>query len=84
MMQAAVKAKTEYNNIRTIASKAMGGTPGQAFQAQVHVSQAKRTLSMALGMKVPTPQVDNADEAPFAATDVAGPTLGLSFTIEPM
>jgi hypothetical protein len=33
MMQAAVKANTEYTNIRTIASKAMGGTPGQAFQA---------------------------------------------------
>jgi hypothetical protein len=45
MMQAAVKAKTEYTNIRTIASKAMGGTPGQAFQAQVHVSQAERTLT---------------------------------------
>jgi hypothetical protein len=45
MMQAAVKAETEYTNIRTIASKAMGRTPGQAFQAQVHVSQAERTLT---------------------------------------
>jgi hypothetical protein len=44
MMQATVKAKTEYTNIRTIVSKAMGGTPGQAFQAQVPVSQTKRTL----------------------------------------
>jgi hypothetical protein len=45
MMQAMVKAKTEYTNIRTIASKAMGGTPGQAFQAQVCVSQAERILT---------------------------------------
>jgi hypothetical protein len=45
MMQAMVKAKTEYTNIRTIASKAMGGTPGQVFQAQVHANQAKRTLT---------------------------------------
>ncbi len=45
MMQAAVKAKTEYTNIRTIGSEAMGGTPGRAFQAQVCVSQAKRTLT---------------------------------------
>jgi hypothetical protein len=30
MMQAAVKAKTDYTNIRTIASEIMGGTPGQA------------------------------------------------------
>ncbi len=38
MMQATVKAKTEYTNIRTIGSEAMGRTPGQAFQAQVHAS----------------------------------------------
>jgi hypothetical protein len=43
-----------------------------------------RLPNMALGMKVPTPQVDDADKAPFAAMDVAGPTLGLSLTIEPM
>jgi hypothetical protein len=45
MMQAAVKAETKYTNIRTIASKAMGGTPRQAFQAQAHASQAERTLT---------------------------------------
>ncbi len=45
MMEAAVKAKTEYTNIRTIASKAMGRTPGQALQAQVHASQAKWRLT---------------------------------------
>jgi hypothetical protein len=38
MMHAVVKAETECTNIRSIASKAMGETPGQAFQAQVHVS----------------------------------------------
>ncbi len=44
MMQASVKAKTEYTNIRTIASEVMGWTPGQAFQA-IRVSQAKWTLT---------------------------------------
>ena len=45
MMQAAVKAESEYDNIRAIASEAVGGTPGQAFQAQVNASQAERTLT---------------------------------------
>ncbi len=45
MMQAAVKAESEYDNIRAIASKAVGGAPGQAFQAKVNASQAKRTLT---------------------------------------
>jgi hypothetical protein len=45
MMQAAVKAETKYTNIRTIASKAMSGTPGRAFQAQAHASQVEWTLT---------------------------------------
>ncbi len=45
MMQAAVKAESEYDNIRAIASEAVGRTPGQAFQAKVNASQAERTLT---------------------------------------
>jgi hypothetical protein len=43
MLQAAIRAKTEYNNIRTIASEAIGA--GQAFSTQVNMSQAERTIS---------------------------------------
>ncbi len=39
MLQAAIQAKMEYNNIRTIASEAIGA--GQAFSTQVNVSQAE-------------------------------------------
>ena len=44
MLQAALRAKTEYNNIRAIASEA-SGLGGQAFSAQVNASQAKKTIS---------------------------------------
>ncbi len=39
MLEAAIQAKTEYNNIRTIASEAIGA--GQAFSTQVNASQAE-------------------------------------------
>jgi hypothetical protein len=45
MMQAAVKAESENDSIRATASEAVGGTPGQAFQAKVNASQAERTLT---------------------------------------
>ena len=44
MLQATLHAKTEYNNIRAIASEA-SGLSGQAFSAQVNTSQAKKTIS---------------------------------------
>jgi hypothetical protein len=43
MLQAAICAKTEYTNIRTIASEALGA--GQAFSARVNASQAEKTIS---------------------------------------
>ncbi len=43
MLQAAIHVETEYANIRTIASEAID--TGQALSAQVHVSQAKKTIS---------------------------------------
>ena len=43
MLQAAIRAETEYTNIRTIASEALGA--GQAFSAQVNASQAEKTIS---------------------------------------
>jgi len=43
MLQAAIRAETEYTNIRTIASEALSA--GQAFSAQVNASQAKKTIS---------------------------------------
>ncbi len=45
MMQAAVKAESQYNNVRAIAIETVGGALGQAFQAKVNASQAKRTLT---------------------------------------
>ncbi len=45
MMQAAVKAESQYNNVRVIAIEAVGGALGQAFQAKVNASQAERTLT---------------------------------------
>jgi hypothetical protein len=42
MLQAAILAKTEYNNIKPIANEAIGA--GQAFSAQVNASQAERTI----------------------------------------
>ncbi len=45
MMQAAVKAESQYDNVRAIAIEAVGRAPGQAFQAKVNASQAKRTLT---------------------------------------
>ncbi len=43
MLQAAIRTKTEYTNIRTIASEAIGA--GQAFSAQVNASQAEKTIA---------------------------------------
>ena len=43
MLQAAIRAETEYTNIGTIASEALGA--GQAFSVQVNVSQAEKTIS---------------------------------------
>jgi hypothetical protein len=45
MLQAALRAKTEYNNIRAIASDASGFGSGQAFSAQVYASQAEKTIT---------------------------------------
>jgi hypothetical protein len=47
MLQAAIRAKMEYTNIRTIASEAIGA--GQAFSTQVNASQAKKTISQYKG-----------------------------------
>jgi hypothetical protein len=44
MLQAALCAKTEYNNIRAIALEA-SGFGSQAFSAQVNTSQAEKTIS---------------------------------------
>jgi hypothetical protein len=44
MLHATLRAKTEYNNIRAIASEA-SGLGGQAFPAQVNASQAEKTIS---------------------------------------
>jgi hypothetical protein len=43
MLQAAIRAETEYTNIRTIASEALGA--GQAFSTQVNASQPEKTIS---------------------------------------
>jgi hypothetical protein len=43
MLQATIRAETEYTNIRTIASEALSA--GQAFSAQVNASQAEKTIS---------------------------------------
>ncbi len=46
MLQAALRAETEYNNIRAIALEASGFGSGQTFSAQVNASQeAKKTIS---------------------------------------
>jgi hypothetical protein len=45
MLQAALQAKTEYNNIRAIACKTSGFGGGQAFSTQVHASQAEKTIA---------------------------------------
>ena len=47
MLQAAISAKTEYTNIRTIVSEAIGA--GQAFSAQVNASHAEKTISQYKG-----------------------------------
>jgi hypothetical protein len=44
MLQAALCAETEFNNIRTIVSEVYGGG-GQAFPAQVNASQCKKTMT---------------------------------------
>jgi hypothetical protein len=44
MLQAALRAKTEYINIRAIASEA-SGFGGQVFTAQVNASQAEKTIT---------------------------------------
>ena len=44
MLQAAIRAKMEYTNIRTIAASEASGT-GQAFSTQVNASQAEKTIS---------------------------------------
>ena len=43
MLQATLHNKTEYNNIRAIASEA-SGLGSQAFSAQVNASQAEKTI----------------------------------------
>jgi hypothetical protein len=43
MLQAALHAKTEYNNIRAIVSEA-SGVGGQVFSAQVNAIQAEKTI----------------------------------------
>jgi hypothetical protein len=43
MLQAAIRAETEYANTRTIASEAI--CAGQAFSAQVNANQAEKTIS---------------------------------------
>jgi hypothetical protein len=45
MLQAALRAETEYNNIRAIASEASGLGSGQTFSAQVNASQAEKTIT---------------------------------------
>ncbi len=44
MLQAALCAETEFNNIKTIASEVYGGG-GQAFPVQVYASQCKKTMT---------------------------------------
>jgi hypothetical protein len=44
MHQATLCTKSEYNNIRAIASK-VNGFGGQAFSAQANASQAKKTIN---------------------------------------
>jgi hypothetical protein len=44
MLQAALCAEMEFNNIRNIASEVYGGG-GQAFPAQVNASQCKKTMT---------------------------------------
>jgi hypothetical protein len=44
MLQAALRAKSKYNNIRAIALEASGFGSGQAFSAQVSTSQAETTI----------------------------------------
>jgi hypothetical protein len=44
MLQAALRAESEYNNIRAIASEASGFGSGQAFSTQVSASQAETTI----------------------------------------
>jgi hypothetical protein len=44
MHQAALRAKSEYNNIRAIASK-LNGFGGQAFSAQANASKAEKTFN---------------------------------------
>jgi hypothetical protein len=86
MMQAAVKAESQYNSVRAIAIEAVGGAPGQAFQAKVNASQAKRTLTQyGTGGDIVLPRpMDALVVAPSAASGVAGPTLGCSLKTEPM
>jgi hypothetical protein len=43
MHQATLRAESEYNNIRAIASK-VNGFGGQAFSAQANASQAEKTI----------------------------------------
>jgi hypothetical protein len=43
MLQATILVETEYTNIRTITSEAIGA--GQAFSAQVNASQAEKTIA---------------------------------------
>jgi hypothetical protein len=75
MLQAAIRAKMEYTNIRTIASEAIGA--GQAFSTQVNASQAKKTISqLRAEMKGPTGLVAQRAMAFFVAMGVAGLTLG--------
>ncbi len=71
MLQATLRAETEFNNIRTIASEVYDGG-GQAFPVQVNVSQCKKTMSpYSNGTKGPTSQAALQGAFPFIVTVVA-------------
>jgi hypothetical protein len=53
MLQAALRAKMEYNNIRAVALKA-SGFGSQAFTAQVNASQAEKPLPTTATTIAPT------------------------------
>jgi hypothetical protein len=82
MLQAAICAETDYNNIRTIANKAMGmgqafSTQGQAFCTQANVSQVEMTITQySGGTKVPPNLVARPAAAHFAGQDAGDLTLG--------
>jgi len=74
MLQAAIRAETEYTNIRTIASEALGA--GQAFSAQVNASQAEKTISQYKSGDDGSDKSGSTAAAPFVAMDVVDLTRG--------